>query len=183
MSDLERMFAQDARNKVPTNEELSEITALVNQQLELEAKVSDAEAELESLNERLKYVRENLIPNAMASVGMKEFKLSNGMKLTIKEDVFASIRKDRTYEALRWLDEKDLGGVIKTEVSVSFGRGNNTEAHRLFEYCKIQGYDASEKESVHSQTLKALVKEQMARGLAFPEDLFSITPFKKAVVK
>jgi hypothetical protein len=41
----------------------------------------------------------------------------------------------------------------------------------------------SDKEGVHAQTLKAFIKEQMAKGVDVPLELFGAYPYSKAVIK
>lgn len=182
--DLEKMFQEDAEAvQMPSTEELQDIEALTAKQLHLERELKACEEYAKRVSEALKQVQEVAIPNLMATIGLKEFKLKNGMKVTIKEDVYASIRKDFTNQAVAWLDEHNLGDVVKDEVKVNFGRGEKELAKALMEFCEEQGFTADEKLSVHPMTLKAMVKEQMAQGVEFPEEFFSIAPINKSVIK
>lgn len=180
---LMKQFLADANSVTVTNDELSAISTLANEQLDWERKITQLEADLEHAKDALKQVQEFLLPEAMATVGMSEFKLANGCKITIKDDVYASIRKDFISEAVTWLDENGLGGVVKDQVSVDFGRGDLEAAKLFMAYCKETGVSATEKLSVHPSTLKALVKEQRAKGVEFPDNLFSIAPIRKSVIK
>lgn len=168
---------------VPMGTELTELSDLAQRQLFLEGRVSEIEHMLDETKEQLRMVQEVHIPETMAAIGMKEFKLANGYKLSIKEDVFASIRKDFTNQAVQWLDNKGLGDIVKDEVSVKFGRGEFDNVESLIEYCNSHNMNATEKLSVHPQTLKATVKEQLAKGIEFPEEFFSVGPVRKAIIK
>jgi hypothetical protein len=184
MSDnLLQEFIRDGADVTATDSELAAISTLASKQLELELEVENLEKKLDIAKEELKRVQEFLLPEAMASVGMSEFRLTNGNKITIRDDIYASIRADHVDQAMMWLTDKGLGGIIKDEVKVNFGRGESEKAAKLLELCKAHGFQASEKLAVHPQTLKATVKEQMARGIAFPEEFFSIAPIRKAVIK
>lgn len=132
---------------------------------------------------RLRIMQEQLLPDAMASIGggLAEFKLESGYKISIKDDLFTSINKQRDSEAFEWLIHNDFGDVIKDNVTINFGRDESPE--ELLQYCREQHLEASEKISVHASTLKALVKEQLARGVEFPAELFTVEPFRKAVIK
>ena len=167
----------------PTNDEMHEISMLAERQLELEKTLKEYESLIESTKEELRNVQEVLIPEAMASVGMSEFKLANGTKITIKDDVYASMRADQILNAVKWLDGMGLGDIVKDDVTVKFGRGDSDKAKDIVSYAQAQGYNVSEKLSVHPQTLKATVKEQLAQGVQFPEEYFSINPVKKSIIK
>lgn len=176
-------FLKDAQANAPTTDELTELAALAQAQLDLEMRIATVEAQVEELKEKLRVVQEQQIPDAMASIGMKKFTLSNGYSITIREDVYASIRKDYLHEAVSWLDQQGLGDIVKDSVDVKFGRGDADKAKRLMDYCIKNGWAASEKLSVHPQTLKAVVKEQLAHGIEFPEEFFSVGPLNKAIIK
>lgn len=166
-----------------TNTELEQIAQLAQLQKELIKHLSNLETQVDEAKERLRKVQEGLLPEAMLAIGMTEFKLEDGTKITIKEDVYASIRKDFVIQAVNWLDGIGLGDIVKNDVVVKFGRGDKTKASDLVSYAQAQGYNVSEKQTVHPQTLKATVREQLANGVEFPEEYFSINPVNKATVK
>ena len=168
---------------LPNNEELQEIHKLAEMQLHFEQKISGLELDLTDLKEKHRYISENLLPEAMSNCGMKEFTMHNGLKLKVKEDIHSSIRKDFLNEAIYWLDVNELGGIVKDDVSVKFGKGESERAKALVDWCETNGYNAEEKLSVHPMTLKATVKEQMAKGVVFPEEFFSIYSSRKTEIK
>jgi hypothetical protein len=166
-----------------TDTELKVISNLAERQLFLQNRLAELNSQVKQTEEELRRIQESELPDSMFTVGIAEFKLANGMKITIKDDVFASIRKDYIVDAVDWLNDNGLGDIVKDKVEISFGRGDAWKAQDIIELCKKNGYDASETLSVHPQTLKAAVKEQMAKGIEFPERYFSVFPFKKAVIK
>lgn len=166
---------------MPKDNELDEISKLAKEQLSWEEKIIQLETDLDHAKESLKQIQEFLLPEAMMNVGMMEFKMANGSKITIKDDVYASIRKDFINQAVGWLNSVGLGDIVKDQVSVDFGRGES--AQELIEFCKKHKLSASEKLSVHPSTLKATVKEMLAKGVEFPDEFFSIAPVKKAIIK
>ena len=183
MSNLMQQFMNDAADIPVSNEELMVISKLAMDQQDLERRVVQMESDLETVKEGLRNIQEYLLPEAMLSIGMSEFKLSNGSKITIKNDVYASVRKDFIGNAVAWLDENGLGGIVKDQVAVDFGRGCLRDVDLLMEYCVKAGLNVTEKLSIHPATLKATVKEQLAIGVEFPEEYFSIAPVKKAIIK
>jgi hypothetical protein len=168
---------------LPTSVELTELSDLAERQLYYERHICEIEEKLSETKELLRLVSEVYIPETMATIGMSEFKMSNGCKITIKNDVYASIRKDFVAQAINWLDNNGLGDIVKDKVAVDFGRGESDSAKELIKFCEEHGFRASENMSVHPQTLKATVKEQMSRGIEFPEEFFSISPVTKSVIK
>lgn len=170
---------------LPSNAEIFEISALAERQLACEIRVQALGEQLKQANEALRQVQEVDLPAAMAQAGVSEIKLPSGEKVTIKEDVYASIPKDeRHHEAMDWLREHDFGDVIKNEVKVAFGKGEEDQARALIAELNANGWkNYTAGETVHSQTLKALIREQLAKGKDFPMELFGAGPVTKAVIK
>jgi len=166
-----------------TNEEMQEITGLAEKQLRLEQEVVEAQDRLTALNEQLEKVRDDLLPQAMARVGMKKFTLLDGSSITIKDEIFASIRSGKIEAAAAWLDEIGCGDALKDEVNVKFARGQVDLSKKVLALAAELGVTATEKLSVHAMTLKALIREQREKGREFPEDLFAIHDKQKAVIK
>ncbi len=180
---LMKEFLKDSADVQATDKELQSISELAQQQLKWEKTVSDLSIELDAANMSLRNIQEFLLPEAMAAVGISEFKLTDGSKITIKSDIFASIRVERIENAMGWLVENGLGDIIKDEVKVNLGRGEFEKAQELINEIRKMGFEPQEKKNVHPMTLKATIKEQQGRGVQFPDEFFSVTPFRKSVIK
>jgi hypothetical protein len=167
----------------PTNADLAAISDLAEQQLALEAEVTALNEQLKLKTEQLRRISEQTLPDAMTAVGLAEFKLVDGSKITVKDDVAASIRVEHTAAAVAWLDGQGFGDVVKDEIKINLGRGESGLAEEFAALARSLSVDFAEKLSVHSQTLKALVKEQMAAGVEFPPDYFNVYAYRKASIK
>jgi Asp-tRNA(Asn)/Glu-tRNA(Gln) amidotransferase C subunit len=170
---------------MPSNAEVTEIAALARLQLDRQIKVAQLEEELKSWQAALRQVQEVDLPNAMQQAGVSEIKLPSGEKITIKDDVYASIPKDERYDqAMSWLRDHGFGDIIKNEVKVAFGKGEEDEAVALMEELDANGWkNYTSAVTVHASTLKALIREQLAKGADFPLELFGAMPVSKAVIK
>jgi hypothetical protein len=159
---------------------MSEIKRAV-QLAELLLKARDAVADLESqltvAKADVARLEQEDLPDLMLELGLTSFKMDNGASVEVVPDVQCGITEERRRAAHDWLIENNFGGLIKTEVSVAFGKGELEQAQALAE--QVHG---SVKESVHSATLKSFVKEQMAAGAAVPFDLFGVRPFNRAKI-
>jgi hypothetical protein len=155
---------------------LDEMAAMARQLIAAQLKVEVIEEQLKEAKEASRKLREEDIPCAMQEIGLTSFTMDTGEKVRIAQEVYASIPADNKAEAFRWLVAHQFGDLIKTEVSVSFGRGEAEEAGVLARDLKDKGLDASCTESVHPQTLKAFLKEQVTSGAAVPLELFGARP-------
>lgn len=183
-TELEEMMQNDSEQLLPNTYELTNVSDLAAHQIELENLIAKQTEILEDLTKRLRHVSESALPAAMAAIGMSEFKMSDGSKVSIKSDTYASIRADFVPQAVAWLDKNGIGGIVKDEVKVSFGRGETDKAKQMLLFAQdTLGVSASEKLSVHPGTLKATVKDMRTKGIEFPEEYFSIADITKATIK
>ena len=146
--------------------DLKTISALADRQLKLEGEVSKLEDELKKKKEALTAIAENDLPEAMEAAGVSEFVLSDGSKVTTKTNYYANISDERSKDALRWLIQKGFGAIIRRDVSVQLGKGENKTAKEIFRFIKKAAPDAKpeDKAWVHHATLRAFVKERMEAG-------------------
>jgi hypothetical protein len=138
--------------------------------------VTEAEQRLAELKERARVLREETLPNAMLELGLKRIELETGESLQMKLEVYASIPKHAKEAAFAWLVQHHFDGIIKTEVSVEFGKGHFKQALALQVALKKKKLDATCEQGIHHSTLKAFLKEQMAAGTDIPLDLFGAWP-------
>jgi hypothetical protein len=161
---------------------LNRISQLATQQLELQRAVKVTELELDELKKKLERIEQHDLPEAMDEVGMSEFKLKDGTKITISSFYNASIPAERREEAYTWLDDHEHGGIIKTDVSLNFGRGELEIAKEFVTWLNEQRPELSPElsQNVHWQTLRAFVREMVESGAALPLDLFGVFIGRKA---
>jgi hypothetical protein len=82
--------------------------------------------------------------------------------------------KTKKRQAYEWLRSNGLGDLIKNEVAVTFGVGEDNKAKQLLNLAAEQGYEPQQKEKVEPMTLKALYRERIEAGLDMPSDFFHL---------
>lgn len=155
---------------------LNELATLANALTEADLALEAAENAYKAAKEHARVLREETIPAAMQEAGVQSFTLGDGRKISIKLDVYASIPPDQKHAAFEWLSQNGFGGLIKTAVSVDFAKGELDKANNFYQDLLAHGYNAKNDRSVHQQTLKAFLREQMAEGRAVPLELFGASP-------
>ena len=70
--------------------------------------------------------------------------------------------------AYNWLRENGLADIIKNEVAVQFGKGEDNKAEQLLTLAEQEGYEPTQKQKVEPMTLKALYRERVEAGLDMP---------------
>ena len=156
----------------------------------LARKIQEEEKNIATLEETLKEAKKKLLkltdedmPAVMQEVGMNKFELDDGSTVEVKPTYGASILVDNRPQAYEWLRENGYDDIIKNNVTCSFGRGEDDKALAFKTFAAEKGYVANQKTEIHSQTLRAFVKERVEAGDAFPMELFGAWVGQRAVIK
>lgn len=180
-------------NDIPTNpavptgdslpkSELGEITLLAQQLKDINNEILEAEATVSTLKDRRKTIAEELIPDRMASHGLKLLELDTGAKIRVDNFVDARIQDPNV--AFEWLRKTGNDSIIKNKIELTFDRNEDSLAQEIVNKLKREhGIDADAKITVHHATLKsfcreALENEELAESL--PREAFGIYQGKRA---
>lgn len=182
MSSMFDEMARDAQD-IPHDVRLSQVAQLAEEQLKLEREVEEIEEKLSAKKAELLGVSKGKLPGLMMEIGMKEFKLVDGTKITIKPFVSAKIDDDNRETCHKWLEMNGHADIIKHEMTVKLGKGEDEFARKVQEALQAVGASYIDKESVHHQTLTAFIKGQLERGADFPLQLFNVYLGNEAKIK
>lgn len=180
---LTNIFEEDAGALQVKDDEIAGIANLARRAKQLEKEITDLEVVFKERKEQFRKLTEEAIPEALAGLGMKSFRMEDGSSIEVKPFYSASIPDARRAEAYQWLRDHGFDDIIKNTVSVRFGRGEDELCSRLLNLLGETGYPADQAEKIEPMTLKAWVKEQVERGNEFPSELFGAYIGQKAVIK
>jgi len=155
--------------------EKSDIQTLANFCLELQSyenEITELEQKIKDRKEKADKISSEIIPNLLAEQGLASLKLADGSAVDVKKTYSCTIKKDSLDAAYTWLRDQGLGDIIKNEVSVVFGKGEDTRANNLLDLAVQEGYEPSQKQKVEPMTLKALYRERVEAGLDMPSEFF-----------
>ena len=138
----------------------------------LEDQMVNMEKDLKKLKEEADKIGSEIIPNLLAEQGLASLKLADGSSVDIKKSYNCTIKKDQVESAFKWLRDNGLGDLIKNEVAVQFGKGEDNKAEQLLGLAVQEGYEPSQKQKVEPMTLKALFRERIEAGLDMPSEFF-----------
>jgi hypothetical protein len=159
---------------------LDNVRLLVEHLREQEHLITEAEAHLKRLQDGHNRLTLELIPEAMASVGLAEVKLEDGAVLRVRDDVKVYINKDNAVDAYAWLRTNGLGSIIRSNLEVDLRAVADPED--LIKTLTQDGVECHVKEDVHAATLKASIRAMLERGVT-PPAAISVHQFKKADIK
>jgi len=166
--------SQDSLGVQVNDNELRSIAELAEEQTMLEAVIKDAELQLKGHKEKLKQIAEVQLPEALQEVGLSEFSLVDGTKVSVSSFYSARITMENKEKAFDWLRTNGHADLIKNTVSVSFGRAEDDTASSLISKLDEDGFHPEQKEWVEPMTLKGFVREQVEKGNDLPFDTLNI---------
>ncbi|HEX8552786.1 MAG TPA: hypothetical protein VF681_14660 [Abditibacteriaceae bacterium] len=171
-------FIEPAEEVAPEGDRLERLNVMKGQLLDAQFEIASIEAKLEAAMKNERKLREELIPNLMKEVNMRQIVLQDGVTLKVEDDFKCGISEAHKPLAFKWLRDSSLGGVIKRMVGVQFGKGDDEEAARLRKELEGLGFPVEDSEEVHHSTLKATLKVEREAGKPIPADLFGVFDFQ-----
>lgn len=163
--------------------DLERVVKMANILLEQIAEYERLEAETKAAKKRMLATEREDLPELLKEVGLTTLTLDSGQVIKLESDCEASITKANFSKAVAWLIKNECQGIIKTNVVLSFGRGEKDKATKVAQKVAKLHSDLEVNESIHAATLKAFVKERLKNAEPIPQDLFGVRAFSKAVVK
>ena len=165
-------YEQDRVQSVTQADAAESLSSKVIELKSLEDEITNAEKSVSKLKEQAKQLSQFEIPEMMEKMHITKLKLKDGESVEIKKIYGASIPQEHQEAAFTWLRNNDLGDIIKNDITVTFGRGEDNKAAEYATLAQGQGYEPVQKIGVHPQTLKAVVRERLESGREMPSDLF-----------
>ena len=137
--------------------------------------IKSAEQHLKDLKAKADDIGSRVIPELLAEQGLTSLKLADGSSVSVKKEYRCTLPKDesRREQCYNWLRDNQLGDIIKNNVSVTFGRGEDDKAQQLLDLAVANGFDPQQKSDVSWNTLTALFRERIESGLDMPSEVFS----------
>jgi len=186
-SSLEELMAADSQPNadanLPSSEKVTDLTSLVTTHIELEQRLEEAEAVVKKIKAQLLALSTQEIPELFTEMGnIEEFKLSDGTSIKVAPDLAVSIKKGKDDDCFAFLEENNLGPIIKSTFGLAFGKDEQEQIDATRKLLLENDAEFSEKRAVHASTLKSTIKKLTEAGIKIPES-FNYFPFKKTVIK
>jgi len=176
-------FEQDKTDILDKSENIKSLSNEVQKMESLVKEIESIEENLKKKKKDLDVISGEVIPTMMSEMGLSQLKLMDGSQIDVKPFYNATITVANRESAFNWLRQNGLGDIIKNEVVVSFGRGEDNKAAEYAELAKSQGLQPAQKLKVEPMTLKALVRQRIEAGQEMPTEIFSIFVGNKTTIK
>jgi len=155
--------------------EVTTIAAECQKLKQKEDEIAELEDRLKSKKQEADDISSRVIPELLAEQNLTEIKLGDGSAVSVKKEFRCTLPKDETKRtaAYQWLRDQGLGDIIKNNVFVTFGKGEDDKAEQLLNLAAENGFQPQQKSDVAWMTLTALFRERIESGLDMPSDVFS----------
>ena len=167
---FDEMFDDTTLDKVQKGD-IKTLSSLVKDLDQLTIDINEKEEELKSLKLQKHKMSTEQIPAMMDEMGVQRLDVEN-LSVSLKPLINASIPPTRRDEAYQWLRENGLDDIIKNDVIMSFGKGEDNMAGDIMYDLEQRGMHPEKKTHIHSMTLKAFIRERVEKGLPIDLDLF-----------
>jgi len=184
---LDELMAADAGASgevdLPSSDKVTDLMSLVTRHRNLEEEIAELDKKLKSKNAELRQLSTVEIPEVFTQMGnIQKFTLDNGVNISVKPDLAVSIKKGQEKQCFEFLEQHQLGAVIKSNFNLVYGKDEQSEIDDTRKLLLQHDLEFSEKRAVHASTLKSTIRKLTEQGTAVPES-FNYFPFHKTVIK
>ena len=134
-----------------------------------EEKIAEHEETLKDLKANRNQIAFVDIPELMEEIG-PEITLKDGLHVKISKKWTGSISEKNAPYCFDWLRKNGHDGVIKNQIKIDAEKGKDSDMIKLQSEFSSLGIEFEHKQTVHPNTLKALINEQKDKGEMFPEE-------------
>ena len=185
MSDaMDILLANSNEKKEVTGELLQWLQSQVGRLKYLQEAKERLEKSTQTITNEINQLLESDLPKFFQDHDIKFLQVGD-VSVEIKKFYQAKIPEDRQGEAFKWLEDHNSDSIIKSEIKMTFGKGEAEKAkeERAKELLMKARILFDEKRGVHPQTLKSFVKNAIEEGEQIPLDLFGVYIGHRATIK
>jgi len=173
MNNLTVEDLEDDQQQLIEKTDIQTLAAFCKELQGIENDIDSLDQQLKAKKEAADKISSEIIPNLLAEQGLASLKLADGSGVDVKKFYSCTVKKDSVESAYTWLRNNGLGDLIKNEVAVQFGKGEDNKAEQLLNLAAESGYEPTQKQKVEPMTLKALYRERIEAGLDMPSEFFN----------
>ena len=176
-------FEKDQQDAMKKTDNIQTLADQVERLEAMQQQLTIQEDAVKEKKKQIDHISGEVIPTMMTEMGLSELKLQDGSHLKVSTSYKAHISEANKEAAYNWLRNNGLGDIIKNEISVSFGKDEDTKAASYVDLAKSQGLEPSRKMKVEPMTLKALVPERIEAGKEMPTEIIGVFTENKTTIK
>lgn len=163
---------EESKPETP-QDKLDAIRDKVRKARDLELEIAELNARVKEKSDELNVIKAKELVDLFSEVGMDHFGLeaegnNPAYDAERKPYYHANIPEDKAPAAFKWLDDEGHGDIIRTTITIAFGKDERKKAQRVEKSLEKAGIGYNTKLGVPWNTLTAFVKERIEK---YEEDL------------
>lgn len=178
---LAEKMREDAEAKKVTSLDINRLRNKMGELLGLRQEQEKVKVLLEEITDRIRRIETEEMPTMMDEVGVSRLDIDDH-RLTVDTKYYPAVNNADLPQFFLWLREQGLDSIIKNEVKVEFGKGDDNKAAEFIHELADRALEFSVKQNVHPSTLRAFVKERQERGMSLPAVL-NVNAVRTIIVK
>lgn len=183
----------------PASNEIGALTEAATRLKEHQENILRLEDELKLEKQSAKEISEQELPDLMTELNCKKFSLLDGCQVEVLDIVSASIPSagaidrakgdnreelyERQQQAFEWLRKNGGGDLIKSNVEIQFGKGEDDRCTEFKKDLRQRRFFYHDSMGVHPQVLKAFIKECLTSGKNVPPEIFKLYTGQKVQIR
>ena len=144
--EVKNMMLEDSKDLLDTVD-VTNLAEECQKLKDLEDRIKSADDNLRDLKAQADDVGSRIIPELLAEQRLTSLKLADGSAVSVKKEYRCTLPKDedRRAAAYKWLRDNKLEDIIKNNVFVTFGRGEDNKAKQLLDLAADNGFEPDRK--------------------------------------
>jgi hypothetical protein len=137
----------------------------LNEVIALTEVVAQMEDDLKQAKSALHRYRTVQVPDIMSELQMDRVSFK-GWDVRLDDFVSGSLPSDpeKRASAIKWLESHDGGGLIKTDIKLSFAKSQHNEALSIAAQLESDGFAPNVESGVHPSTLQSYARQRIKDG-------------------
>lgn len=166
------------------SDKMDALNEALEEAIGLEEAAAQMEEDLKATKKALHALKSSRIPDLMDELQISSIDF-RGWAVKIADFVSGTLPKEPAAhkKAILWLEDHGAGGLIKTDLSLSFGRSQHNEALDLAARLEADGLAPNVASGVHPQTLKKFALDCMRNGDELDTEVLGLYIGKVANIK
>ncbi len=167
MADNNALFEQAGAALAASNPASAKAIALTNEAKSLMENIEGLNGQVSEATARLNKIRTKELPDVMSELSSSDWTNAAGdRRVKLKDFVSGTLPKEAELRAaaIQWLDDNGGSGLMRTVITLVFGRSEHAKALALAAKLKLDGFDPLVESGVHPQTLQAFARERIKKG-------------------
>ena len=163
---------------------LNRLHKAIQDSIALSEGIEQMEEDAKAARAALHLMRSKVMPDLMVEARSEHFDHA-GYDIKLTDFVSGSLPKEEVprKKAMKWLEKNDGAELIKTEVSMAFGKSQHEDAMKVAKQMEKEGHPVSVSSGVNAQTLQSFARTRIREGKSIDAEVLGLFVGKIVKIK